>query len=154
MKAPRHSHWHHRQVGGMKVSVRPKPKTPYTILHVESVIDTGRGRRKVLLKNALPDFLEVDLKVPKEKEHKVRLPRYIDDLDLVYLDRGFGVVANVTESLQAIVPRAKLAAVVPEVIRPGDFMLYRHGREGMRYAGVIRAVSASRVRDTKEEVLQ
>ncbi len=140
MKPTRYSHWNTSNVGHVKLSVRPPPRKPYTILRVDSIIDTGRGKTLVL-KNALPDFLEIDLVAPSGKPQKTKLPSHVAGLNCTYIGRGFGVVTEISSSLQLVARRAKLATVVPDVARPGDFMIYRHDKGGMKFAGVIRAMT-------------
>lgn len=140
MRAGRFSHWNTRNLGSVTLSVRPRPKTPYTVLRVDNLIDTGRKGKTAILSNALPDFLEIDINPPGRDRVRVCLPRTLGDMKCTYTGRRFGIVADVVESLQAVVGTAKLAAVCPDVLRPGDFVLYRHGKNGMRFSGVLRPV--------------
>lgn len=48
------TNWNTRRVGHITVSVQPKTRTPYTILRVESMIDTGFGRPTAILKMRCP----------------------------------------------------------------------------------------------------
>lgn len=52
------------------------------------------------------------------------------------------MVSDVHETLQALTGNAKIAAIVPDVLRPGDFVIFRHGLEKgrVKFAGVLRAV--------------
>ena len=140
MRAKRFSNWNTRNLGSVTMSVQPRPKTPYTILRVDNVIDTGFAGQTAILKNALPDFLEVDINPPGRERIQVHLPRKVGELNVTYIGKSFGIVADITMSLQAVVGGAKLAAVVPDVMRPGDFMIFRHGAKGMRFSGILRAV--------------
>ncbi len=134
------------KLGAITVSVQPKPRTPYTVLKVGGLIDTGNGQQTVLLKNALPSVWEIDLMdmpVTKSKSNKgLTLPRRIANLNCVYTGGAFGVVTDVLEAVKAVSGRVKLAPIVPDVIAPGDFMLFKHEGPQMkiRFAGVIRAV--------------
>ena len=150
MRVSRYSRWHTKKVGGTTVSVRPKPRTPYTVLRVESMIDTGTGRQTAILKNALPDELEIDLSPVRGAKGAPELPKQISHLNCIYTGRGFGIVADVAESLKAVTGNAKLAAIVPDVVRPGDFMIFRHGKSGMRFAGVMRPITAVSMKREKD----
>lgn len=133
--------WKSVRVANVTVSVRSKPKTPYTILRVAGLIDTGRGSQTVILKNALPEAWEIDLE--KSAIHKgMSLPRRVSNLNCVYTGQKFGVVADVNEALYALTRGAALAAVVTDVITPGDFMIFRHEEPHckIRFAGVMRAL--------------
>ncbi len=135
--------WKTMRVAGITVSVQPRPRTPYTILRVGGIVDTGGGEQTVILKNALPWELEIDLDKPASKKG-LSLPRRIANLNCVYTGRKFGVVADVNEAIKAVTRNARIAAIVPEVIAPGDFMIFRHEgpRFRIRFAGVLRAIPA------------
>ncbi len=150
MRVKRYTRWNTKKVGNITLSVRPKPRTPYTILRVESMFDTGGNQQTAILKNALPDGWEIDLAPVRGAKGAPALPTRISDLNCIYTGRGFGVVADVAQSLKAVTGNAKLAAIVPDVIRPGDFVIFRHGKSGMRFAGVLRAIS--RAEEKKEQV--
>ncbi len=130
------------RVGGVMVSVQPKPKTPYSVLQVASFVDTGQGRHMVILKNALPTELEIDIDTPYKSRTGVSVPRNIGGLQCVYTGRSVGVVADPAEAIRAVTWNARLAAIVPEVVAPGDFLIYRYegARLKMRFAGVLRAI--------------
>lgn len=134
------------KVGRFTVNVQPKPKTPFTVLRVGGLIDTGNGQQTVMLKNALPSVWEIDLDdlpIRKEKSNKgLTLPRRIANLNCVYTGGSFGVVTDVMDAIRAVSGQVKLAAIVPDVIAPGDFMLFKHQGPKMkiRFAGIVRAV--------------
>jgi hypothetical protein len=143
MMNPSKPHWKTMHVAGIKVSVQPKPRVPYTVLQVGGMIDTGNGEQTVFLKNALPWEWEIDIEKPASKKG-LSLPRRIANLNCVYTGRKFGVVADVTDAIKAVTRNARIATIVPEVIAPGDFMIFRHDgpRFRIRFAGVLRAIPA------------
>ena len=133
-------------LAGVKVSVQPKPKTPYSVLKVSGLVDTGGGQQTVILQNALPSAWEIDLDTISTKRAKsskgLSLPRRIANLNCVYTGRSFGVVSDVTDAVRAVTRNAKLAAIVPEVVAPGDFLIFKHvgPRHRIRFAGILRAI--------------
>lgn len=148
------------KLGGITVNVQPKPRAPYTVLKVTGLIDTGNGQQTVLLNNALPSVWEIDLAdLPlREKENRrgLTLPRRIANLNCVYTGRSFGVVTDVLEAIKALSGHVKLAPIVPDVIAPGDFMLFKHEGSKMRirFVGVIRAVPLAKAYDSECEADQ
>ena len=134
------------RLAGVTVSVQPKPRTPYSVLKVSGLIDTGNGQQTVILQNALPSEWEIELDALSSSRAKsskgLSLPRRIANLNCVYTGRSFGVVADVTDAVRAVSRNDNLAAVVPEVIAPGDYMIFRHEgpRFRIRFAGILRAV--------------
>lgn len=134
--------WRTIKLAGVKVSVQPKPRTPYSVLRVQGLIDTGNGQQTVILKNALPSEWEVDLENKVKSSKGLSLPRRIANLNCVYTGQSFGVIADVTDAVRAVSGNAQLAAVVPEVIAPGDFMIFKHEgpRLRIRFAGIVRAM--------------
>ena len=130
------------KLAGVTVSVRPKPKTPYSVLKVSGLIDTGNEQQTVILQNAFPNEWEIDLEKPVKSSKGLSLPRRIANLNCIYTGRSFGVVPDVNDAIRAITCNAKLAAVVPDVIAPGDFMIFKHEgpRLRIRFAGIVRAL--------------
>ena len=134
--------WRTMRLAGVTVSVQPKPRTPYSVLKVGGLVDTGNGQQTVILQNALPSEWEIDLENKAKSSKGLSLPRRIANLNCVYTGRSFGVVADVTEAVRAVSRNAKLAAIVPDVIAPGDFMIFKHEgpRFRIRFAGILRAI--------------
>ncbi len=134
------------RLGSVTVNVKPKPRTPFSVLKVAGLIDNGTGQQTVILTNGLPNEWEIDLNYLSPNRSKssrgLSLPRRIANLNCIYTGREFGVVADVTQSLRAVTRNAKLAAIVPEVIAPGDFMIFKHEgpRFRIRFAGIVRAI--------------
>lgn len=141
--------WRTMRLAGVTVSVQPKPRTPYSVLKVAGVVDTGNGQQTVVLQNGLPSEWEVELDDISPKRVKsskgLSLPRRIANLNCVYTGRSFGVVADVTEAVRAVSRNDNLAAVVPDVIAPGDYMIFRHEgpRFRIRFAGILRPVPSA-----------
>ncbi len=134
------------RLAGVTVSVQPKPRTPYSVLKVSGLVDTGNGQQTVILQNGLPSEWEIDLETKAKSSKGLSLPRRIANLNCIYTGQSFGVVADVTEAVRAASGNAKLAAVVPEVIAPGDYMIFKHvgPRFRIRFAGIVRAVPRAR----------
>lgn len=140
--------WKTMSIGSVKVSVRPRPKTPYAVLRVAGLIDTGNGSQMAILKNALPREWEIDIAEPHKSragsKKGLSLPRRIANLNCVYTGRTFGVVPDVMDTLRAVTRNARIATIVPEVIAPGDFVVFRYDGPQLkgRFAGILRAIPA------------
>lgn len=134
--------WRTMRLAGVTVSVQPKPRTPYSVLKVSGLIDTGNGQQTVILTNGLPSEWEIDLEKKAKSSKGLSLPRRIANLNCIYTGNAFGVVADVTDAVRAASGNAKLAAVVPEVIAPGDYMIFKHvgPRLRIRFSGIVRAI--------------
>jgi hypothetical protein len=151
MMTPSHMTFKTMRVAGVTVSVQPRPRTPYTVLRVAAIVDTGDGRQTAILKNALPWEWEIDIDKPASKKG-LSLPRRIANLDCVYTGRKFGVVVDVADALKAVAGNARIAAIVPDVLAPGDFMVFRHDGPKLRtrFAGALRAIPCARARAVNE----
>jgi len=134
--------WKTVKLAGVTVSVQPKPRTPYSVLKVGGLVDTGNGQQTVILQNALPSEWEIDLEKKAKSSKGLSLPRRIANLNCIYTGQSFGVVADVTDAVRAVTGNARLAAIVPEVVAPGDFMIFKHEgpRFRIRFAGIVRAI--------------
>ena len=134
------------RLAGVTVSVQPKPRTPYSVLKVSGLVDTGNGQQTAILQNGLPSEWEIDLESlsgSRARSSKgLSLPRRIANLNCIYTGQSFGVVADVTDAVRAVSRNAKLAAIVPEVVAPGDYMIFKHEgpRLRIRFAGILRAL--------------
>lgn len=140
------TNWKTMRLAGVTVSVQPKPRTPYSVLKVSGLVDTGNGQQTVILQNGLPNEWEIDLETKTKSSKGLSLPRRIANLNCIYTGSSFGVVADVTDAVRAVSGNAKLAAVVPEVIAPGDYMIFKHEgpRFRIRFAGIVRAIPQRR----------
>lgn len=151
MRSKPHMNWRSRKVGHVTVSVSPKPKSPYTVLRVETMIDTGRGKPQMVLGNAFPEYWQIDLDEPLNGKNHQPLPCRIGGINCVYTGRAFGVVTDVTDALYALTGNAKLAAITPDVMAPGDFVIFKHAAPDykIRLAGVVRAVKSRAEKQNK-----
>lgn len=142
MRITNNRDWHTREVANIKVSMRPKPQTPYSVFRIETLIDTGMRTPSIILKNALPNELEIDLHKPCGKKATPSLPLKVGDMACVYTGRGFGVICDLADTLQVVTGRAKLAPITPDVMGAGDFVIFKHrgANYKMHFAGVIRAI--------------
>ena len=137
------------KLGGVTVNVQPKPKTPSTVLRVDGLVDTGRGSQTVILKNALPSMWEIDIADLQIAGGNLQavcvLPHRVMHLNCVYTGRSFGVVTDAVEAIRAVTGQARLAAIVPDVIAPGDFMVFKHTGPKMktRFSGMLRALKGA-----------
>ncbi len=134
--------WRTMRLAGVTVSVQPKPRTPYSVLKVSGLVDTGNGQQTVILQNGLPNEWEIDLENKTKSSKGLSLPRRIANLNCIYTGQSFGVVADVTDAVRAASGNARLAAIVPEVIAPGDYMIFKHvgPRFRIRFAGIVRTI--------------
>ncbi len=148
--------WSSLKVPGATVSVRPSPRSPYTALKVSSLIDTGRKSLTVVLENAFPGLIEEDdqlheLGLAVGRNH-LAIPPKVANLNCVFTGRRPRLVYDAYNALQTTLKSEKLMPIVPDVIAPGDYMIFRHlqNRACFKFAGLLRAVPEKRLNRTPE----
>ncbi len=148
--------WSSLKVPGATVSVRPAPRSPYTALKVASLVDTGRRSQTVMLENAFPGMIEEDeqlheLGLTLGRNH-MAIPSRVANLNCVFIGRRPRLVYNAYNALQSELKSEKLMPIVPDVVAPGDYMIFRHlqNRACFKFAGLLRAVPMKRLNKTQE----
>lgn len=148
--------WSSLKVRGTTVSVKRAPRSPYTVLKVASLIDTGRRSQTIVLENAFPGLQEDDpelIKIADQlKNNKMAIPPKIASLNCVFTGRRPRLVNNVQVALKEKAGQNKLIPVIPEIIAPGDYVIFRHlpNRGCFKLAGLMRSVSPARKRKTEK----
>ena len=148
--------WSSLKVRGSTVSVTRAPRSPYTVLRVASLIDTGRAAQTVVLENAFPGLEEQEPELIQladtMKQSKMAIPPRIANLNCVFTGRRPRQVSNVQVALKEKAGHAKLIPVIPEIIAPGDYVIFRHlpNRACFKLAGIMRAVSPAKMRKTEK----
>lgn len=144
--------WSSLKIPGSTVSVKRSPRSPYTALKVSSLIDTGRMRQTVVLENAFPGMVEEDeqlhaLGLQVGKNH-LAIPPRVANLNCVFTGRRPRLVYDAYDALKTNLRTEKLMPIIPEIISPGDYMIFRHlqNRDCFKFAGLLRAVPTHRVK--------
>ncbi|MEM9123539.1 MAG: hypothetical protein AAGB03_09515 [Pseudomonadota bacterium] len=138
--------WSSLKVPGATVSVNRAPRSPYTVLKVASLIDTGRAAQTAILENAFPGLIEEDdslLRLGQNTgRNKMAIPAKVANLNCVFTGRRPRLVGDAYAALQNELSHATLMPIVPEVVSPGDYMIFRHlrNRACFKLAGLLRAV--------------
>jgi UDP-N-acetylmuramoyl-tripeptide--D-alanyl-D-alanine ligase len=101
---------------------------------VVNMIDTGNGRRKVVLDNITVAPQQTSMFANKDLE----IPLKVDNLELVYACKGVSLFSNAEKAVQQIRPLDALGKIVPSVLSPGDFLTFKGlGGKGLRAKGLL-----------------
>lgn len=132
--------WSSLKVPGASVSVRRQAAAPYTVMRVSSVIDIGKGTQTAVLQDFSKAGCSGENRMLRRKD--LSAPRKIANLNCVYTSKQCNIVSDACAAIKETVKTGKLAAIVPDVIAPGDFVVFRHVRSRMtlKFAGVLRVV--------------
>ncbi|MFK7838951.1 MAG: hypothetical protein AB8B83_01360 [Bdellovibrionales bacterium] len=147
--------WSSLKVRGSTVSVSRAPRSPYTVLKVASLIDTGRDTQTIVLENAFPGMQEEDprlIKIAQDiKQSRMAIPPKIANLNCVFTGRRPRLVHNVHVALKEQAGEKKLIPVIPEIVATGDYVIFRHmpNRACFKLAGMMRCVSPAITQTTK-----
>ncbi len=147
--------WSSLKVRGATVSVKRPPRAPYTVLKVASLIDTGRSSQTVVLENAFPGLQENDYDLrkiaDKLRNNQMTIPPKIANLNCVFTGRRPRLVNDAQMALKEMAGHNKLIPVIPEIIAPGDYVIFRHltNRGCFKLSGMMRAISPVRKKKTE-----
>lgn len=148
--------WSSLKVKGSTVSVSRAPRSPYTVLKVSSLIDTGRSAQTIVLENAFPGLVEQEpdlMKIAESiKQNRMAIPPKIANLNCVFTGRRPRLVNNVQLALKEKAGLSRLIPVIPEIVAPGDYVIFRHlpNRACFKLAGMMRSVSPAKMRNTNK----
>lgn len=123
------TYWARLKVPGATVSVDPARRKAATVFQVKNIIDVGRMRRKAVLenialvKNGVPLFDEI-----VTPDNGLALPKGIGDMDIICTSRHLCCISNVYSAMKEVYANAKMGPVVPEVLAPGDFLIFKQGQ--------------------------
>ncbi|NCT41663.1 MAG: hypothetical protein GW778_08395 [Alphaproteobacteria bacterium] len=146
--------WSSLKVRGTTVSVSRAPRSPYTVLKVASLIDTGRNSQTIVLENAFPGMREEDpalIKIAQDiSQSRMAIPPRIANLNCVFTGRRPRLVHNAQLALKEQAGKQKLIPVIPEIVAPGDYVIFRHlpNRACFKLAGMMRSVSPAKMINT------
>lgn len=98
------------------------------IFCVSKLIDIGRGRQTVFLNYVdMPDLDDL-----RFKKNELAIPFKMGNLDFVYTSRSVPKVQNVSLLLSKLCRQVKLVRIVPEVICPGDLLVFRQEKNSVK----------------------
>lgn len=130
-------YWSHLKTGSVTVSVRPKRKETGVIFRVGSMVDTGVGRQVVMLEHLdYPANYHI-----RKKGGEVAIPFRMGDIDFVYTSLRKPELRNVNTLLSALYKKGEVEKIVPDVICPGDILVFRQDKGSLK----IKMVEALRV---------
>ena len=124
--------WSELKMKNLTVRVEPKKDLPSFVFRVLNIMELGRGKRTVILGDvdAPMQFVQAKYKNP------LAMPSRIGCTDLVYTNGSGLAITDVRSAIDAYCKfyhRASDALVVekvvPDVLRPGDFLSFKKLRE-------------------------
>ncbi|MCK5374789.1 MAG: hypothetical protein KAJ40_05850 [Alphaproteobacteria bacterium] len=129
--------WSHLKTSSVTVRVRQKKKETGVIFRIGSMIDTGHGRQVVMLEHVdYPRIYHI-----RNKGGDVAIPFRMGDIDFIYTSLHKPELRNVNTLLSALYKKGEVEKIVPEVICPGDLLVFRQDRGSSK----IKMVEALRV---------
>lgn len=90
------------------------------VFRVQNLIDLGLGRQTAILDNI--SFAEDGGAVLHKND--LAIPAKMDKLNFVYTCKGFVSVPNAHSALKGIHGKIRLEQIVPDVLAPGDFVVF------------------------------
>lgn len=92
------------------------------IFKVKSVIDTGIGRKALVLDQGAPDARVMDF----------TLPGRIAGLDLMCASKKISIFKNARKAVEGFLKGRSLQSIVPSVLTPGDYVVFKSSADATR----------------------
>lgn len=131
-------YWSVLKTRTVTVSVQPRDSVKGVVFAVNKLIDIGDGRQTVFLDH-------VDAPQASHRRaganNELAIPFKMGNLDFVYISRRVPVVRDVSVLISELYKEAKVERIVPEVLSPGDLLVFRQGDD----EAAIRMVDALRL---------
>ncbi|MCB9976396.1 MAG: hypothetical protein H6858_02200 [Rhodospirillales bacterium] len=131
-------YWSILKTRNVTVSVQPRDGVRGVVFAVNKLIDIGDGRQTVFLDHV--DSPQGSLK-RKGVNNELAIPFKMGNLDFVYISRRVPVIRDVSVLISELYKEAKVERIVPEVLCPGDLLVFRQDEEEYK----IRMVDALRL---------
>lgn len=131
-------YWSFLQTDTVTVRVEPRSNIPAEIYVVRNVIDTGAGEQKVML-----DHQGYLLKAQTGAlNFDVMLPGRVDDMQMIYAGQK-NQLGHDLESLVSLSASKCLEQIIPDIVRPGDVLVFKKHprRDQMTVVEAFRPVS-------------
>lgn len=130
-------YWSHLKTRNVTVSVTPKKKKKGIVFRVSGMIDMGMGRKTVMLEHV--DYPKTYVLRPDTRD--VAVPFKMGALDFIYASAKKPSLRNVRNLLATLYDGFDVEKIVPEVLSPGDLLVFQQEEETTR----IRLVDTLRV---------
>lgn len=131
-------YWANLKTRNVTVSVSPKKKKEGVVFRVSNMIDLGSGRQTVMLEHV--DYPK-SYYCARGGDGSIAVPFRMGTLDFVYTSSKRPAVRDVNSLLSVLYKDVSLEKIVPDVLTPGDLLVFKHDRVTQK----IQMVEALRV---------
>lgn len=107
--------------GNAVTLIDPALEKAEAVFRITNMIDLGFGRQTAMLDNlATPAHKALSI-----KKKNLAIPSKLANLDFVYTSKGFGAVIDARAVIRENHGNAPVAPIVPDVLAPGDFVVFK-----------------------------
>lgn len=121
-------YWSHLKTKSITVRVTPRSSEQGLVFRVNNLIDVGNGKQTIIL-----DHVDHPERVQRRpKNPSLAIPLRMGAIDFVYTSRQNPCIQNVRQLLSLIYRGARIEKIVPEVLSPGDLIVFRQEGSSMK----------------------
>ena len=133
--------WSILKTRSVTVSVRPRENILGVAFSVSKIIDIGNGRQTVFLDHLETPAQEATARRRPGANNELAIPFKMGNLDFVYISRRTPAVRDIGVLISELYKDAKIERIVPEVLSPGDILVFRHDQ----HENKVKMVDALRI---------
>lgn len=134
-------YWSVLKTRSVTVSVQPREGIKGTAFVVNKIIDVGNGRQTVFLDHLDHPETKGAGPRPLSANNELAIPFKMGNLDFVYISRRTPAIRDIGILISELYKDAKIERVVPEVLCPGDILVFKQDQREQK----IRMVDVLRV---------
>ena len=134
-------YWSILKTKSVTVSVQPRETTKGVVFRVKSLVDIGQGRQTVFLENL--ESPRAMARSPITASDELAVPFKMGNLDFVYTARKNPALREISGIISDLYKDAKLEKIVPEVLSPGDLLVFKQDgdSQGIKLVDTLRVVN-------------
>jgi hypothetical protein len=91
------------------------PSQEEAIFRVKNMVDTGKGRRALILEQGAPDA----------RDRNFSLPSKLGGLDVVCASKKVSIFKNARKAVEGLLNIKPLSKIIPDVLTPGDYVTFK-----------------------------
>ncbi|MGQ0526501.1 MAG: hypothetical protein ACT4OY_00485 [Alphaproteobacteria bacterium] len=142
--------WSLLKTESVTVSVTRRPAKTFLLFQVTQMTDLGRGRPQIFLRSINYKAESLRQCAVTVKKSALSLPGKIGNVGVTYAGLACKPISDVSEAIVWIKGKACIEKIVPDVLVPGDFVVFKTVKDGqVLFVEALRAMTVKQLMNHK-----